>query len=323
MKLPLSFAALIILGAVAGREASAQGTVLIPAQVPVEYPVPYQPVPVCPDPLGTGECMDPPQCRSRWFGSIDLSLLAPHVTNHQRSSVNVAGFVDSAHLPGGPLDWTVSPTFSLGYRLNSGLAIEATYQNVSSEGRFWLWNFDPSGRVPMWSCFNLDRVDLDITGIRTPLTTPWEFRWRAGARIAAAYFNTRAEGDIIEQRITNRFVGAGPHVGLEAWRVLPVHGLFLFGKLDGAFLVGGARQRFEESLLFTDGSIQSGTTQLNSVATPWTYRVEVGLCLAPPSVPWLRVTGAYQYEQWWGFGNGSSQTHLILQGPILRGEFNY
>ena len=192
-----------------------------------------------------------------------------------------------------------------------------------SEGRFWLLNFDPNGRAPMWCVLHLDRVDVDITGMHTPLTQPWEFRSRAGPALPPPILDTRAAGEVIEQCITNRFVGAGPHLGLEAWRLLPVHGLFLFGKLDGAFLVGGARERFEESLLFTDGSIQSGVTTLNSVATPWTYRLEAGLSLAPPSVPWLRVTAAYQYEQWWGFGNGSSQTHLILQGPVLRGEFNY
>ena len=76
MKLPLSIAAFVMLGAVAGSEASAQEIVQIPAKVPVAYPVPYQPVPLCPDPLGMGECVDAPLCRSRWFGSVDFSLLA-------------------------------------------------------------------------------------------------------------------------------------------------------------------------------------------------------------------------------------------------------
>jgi hypothetical protein len=320
MKLPVTFAALVVVSAVT-LAAPAQQIVQNPAQAAIFY----QPCDAGCDPAAVMECWqnDPLPCRSRWFGSVDLSILAPHVTDHRSGTVNMGNFTDSVSLPGGGLDWTVSPTVGLGYRLNSGLALEATFQSVASGANFWLLNFDPNGPVPMWSRFHLNRLDLDVMGMYTPLTYPWEFRWRAGARLAAANFSTHAQGEVIEQRVSNHFAGAGPHVGIEAWRTLPVCGLFLFGKLDGAVMVGGSNQRFEESLVLNDGSTQTGVAHACNTAAPWTYRAEFGFCLAPPSVPWLRVTAAYQYEQWWGFGNGSSQTQLILQGPILRGEFNY
>jgi hypothetical protein len=266
----------------------------------------------------------PDGCRCGWLGSIDISLLAPHVTNHQSSTVNVGPFTDSVHLPGGDLDWTVSPKFAVGYRFYSGLEFWASYQGIASGGNFWLYNFDPNGPVPMWSRFHVNVVDFDFARQETSLNSWWIFRWKAGARIASAWFSTEAQGYVVDQHISNRFVGAGPHLALDAWRILPVRGLALFGRLEAAYLIGQSCQRFEESVAMQDGSTADGVTHNSGLATPWVLHTEVGLTYnLADRAPWLSLSLAYQYEQWFNIGTGGSATGLILQGPVFRGEINF
>ena len=50
------------------------------------------------------------------------------------------------HAPGAELDWTGSPSVSLGYRLGQGCgSFVATYQFLVSEGTDTLQDFDPAG----------------------------------------------------------------------------------------------------------------------------------------------------------------------------------
>ena len=62
----------------------------------------------------------------------------------------------------------------------------------------------------------------------------WLLLWKVGARISQAFFDSRATGAILEQRTSDFYLGAGPHLGVDLRRSLGGTGFELFGRaVDG------------------------------------------------------------------------------------------
>src|SRR5207302_1663225 len=81
------------------------------------------------------------------------------------------------------------------------------------------------------------------------------------------------------ERVSSYYFGAGPHLGFDFWRVLPVPGLELCSRLGGALTVGKVHQQFEESLLAVPGS---GSASVRKVRESPMIHFEAGLSYAPP-----------------------------------------
>jgi hypothetical protein len=150
-------------------------------------------------------------------------------------------------------------------------------------------------------------------------------KWKVGVRIADVFFDSLAEGLFIEQRTTNTFVGAGPHVALDFWRSLPVPGLALYGKIEGAAAIGEIHQSFEEKFILEDGTlVGSAATAHRAEAVP-VLTVQAGLSWTPcRNFHWSRFTFGYEFERWWSLGElGDSRAELTTQGVVLKGEFTF
>ncbi len=98
-----------------------------------------------------------------------------------------------------------SGEFLVGYR----------FLTTSSTAR--LINFDTDGPDgTLKTRLNLNSVNLDYSSREYSLGKLWDMKWLIGAQLGQAYFDSRAVGTFVEQRVSNNFVGAGPHAGRPA-----------------------------------------------------------------------------------------------------------
>jgi hypothetical protein len=161
-------------------------------------------------------------------------------------------------------------------------------------------------------------------------------QWRVGLRVATAYYDTRANLDLIrpfpempgtfEARTSNNFWGLGPHAGLRRYRRLSIPGFSFYAGLEGAVLIGRVSQGFEE--VFTGSFIAGGqmgaANRLSGTQAVPTLNFETGLCWTPPGHDRIRFTLGYQIENWWQLGKlADSQLELLDQGVFFRGEFMF
>jgi hypothetical protein len=143
--------------------------------------------------------------------------------------------------------------------------------------------------------------------------------------VAGVYFDSRAQGQILEQRTSNNFVGAGPHLGLALWRNLDWHGFALFSRLEGAAVIGEVRQGFEETLAANGVPVLGGATEVTETQAVPVLRFQVGVAWTPRcDCRWLRFSAGYLIEHWWDVGQaGNSQAELGFQGVFFRSEFQF
>ena len=149
----------------------------------------------------------------------------------------------------------------------------------------------------------------------------WDMKWRAGVRLANAYFESLALGFFREERTSNHFFGAGPHVALDLWRSLPTEGLGLFLRLEGASVIGQISQGFER--IVGDDVLVGGATLIH-------HTQAVPVLNAQAGVSWLPWSGrsrfalGYEFERWWSIGEaGDSRAELTTQGIFCRAEFGF
>jgi hypothetical protein len=262
-----------------------------------------------------------------WFAAIEADLVAPHIKNRLSADVNVGGlFTDTVHLPTAELDFVGAPRFELGYRFPEGCGeVLVSYQPLVSDGSATISNFDPLGDGDVRSRLNMNVVDFDYGSREFSLGPSWDLRWLAGVRVAGVYFDSRAEGAILEQRTSNNFVGAGPHLGLELGWHAGYPGLSIFGRLEGAAVIGEVRQGFEETLSANGIPVVGGATTVTSTQAVPVLRFQTGVGWAPPcNGRWLRFSAGYIIEHWWDVGQaGGSQAELGFQGLFLRSEFSF
>jgi hypothetical protein len=261
-----------------------------------------------------------------WFAGLELNVIGPQIKNRLQAPVTVNGFApDTVHLPTAELDWTGSPRLDVGYRWPEGLGeFLVSYRFLVSEGR----DFDFSLVTPndgfLKSRLNVNVVDLDYGSREYSLGPNWDMKWKVGARIATVFFDSRAENLFFEQRTSNNFVGAGPHVGLDLWRWFDVAGLALYGRIEAASVIGQISQGFEEVADLSTGLVGGATTVHHTQAVP-VLNFQVGLGWTPPTHRhWRRYAVGYEFERWWYLGEaGDSRAELTTQGVFIRAEFGF
>ena len=174
------------------------------------------------------------------------------------------------------------------------------------------------------SRLDVNVIDLEYASREFALGPNWDMKWKVGARLASVFFDSKAVGQYIEQRSSNDFLGAGPHVGLDLWRSLPVRQWSLFTRLEGLALLGDIKQNFEESVAF-GSSYGSGTSTARQDQAIPELDLQAGLAWTPCwSERWLRFAVGYEFEQWWYLGQvGGNHAELQTQGVFLRGEWSF
>ncbi len=274
-----------------------------------------------------------------WFTAVELSILGPHIKNRLQATVQIDGFQPNlVRLPTAELDWTGSPHIELGYRLPEGFGeFVASYRVLATEGTAILPGFDlDGGDMGLKSRLIYHVIDLDYSSREFSLDPHWDMKWRIGGRIATNFYDSLAEGNFLEQRVSNHFVGGGPHVGLDLWRRFDTPGWGLFLRLDGATVIGRMHQSFEETA-FVDLTPNSGlgipdafglvgaTSDLHKTEVVPMLRFQAGLSWSPEwRGRWLRYAFGYEIEQWWYLGQvGDSRAELTTQGVFFRAEFSY
>jgi hypothetical protein len=277
-----------------------------------------------------------------WFAGLELSFVKPHVRNDLVQDVKIDGFEPvSVQLPSAPLDWTVAPRFEVGYRFPQGFGeVLFAYRFLTTSSTATLLDFEAVGLDALLkSRLSLNVFDLDYGSREYSLGKRWDMKWQIGARLGTAFFDSRATGTFVEQRVNNNFVGAGPHAGLSLWRCLRIPGLALFGKIEGSTLLGRIHQNFEEVVLDEPILMSYPTQPSNSAqAAPIggatldrgsqlipVLRLQAGLAWTPTlDQHFLRFTLGYEFERWWFIGRvQDSSADLVLNGFFLRAEYRY
>jgi hypothetical protein len=260
-----------------------------------------------------------------WFGALEAGLVASHIRNHLTNQVSVAGGTDTVHLPTADLDWTVSPRFELGYRFAQAAGeLLLAYRFLVTSGSQVLPGFDANGDpAALHSRLDMHAWDFDYGNWENALL-PWcEMKWRIGARLATVFFDSTANSSLLEQHTSNYFIGAGPHIGLDLRHTVACSDFAVFGRVEGAFLVGRASQSFEEIVGAGPGSVGGATRAEQTTVAPW-VGVQAGVEWAPLGAEHLRLSVGYTFEHWWNFGDvGDSHAEVITQGVFLRGEIRY
>jgi Legionella pneumophila major outer membrane protein precursor len=300
--------------------------------------VPVQPLPPAPPPpeLYPYDRYDPPfeTVPTRppgVFAGIEADLVWPHIKNRLTAPVVIDDFIDSVHLPTASLDFTGSPKVILGYRFAPGYGeFTASYRSLVTEGTRNIADFDIAGDGFLKSRLNMNVIDLDYGSQEIPLASAapgqlWDLKFDVGARIAGVYFDSTASGFILNQRTSNNFFGAGPHLALEGYRYLQdFDGVALFARVEGAVVIGRVHQRFQESAFLLDETLSGSTSQSSTQAVP-VLGFEAGVTWTPlHNWRWIQFAGGYTFEQWWGVGTaGGARADLTSQGLFLRTELHF
>src|SRR5262249_53264338 len=162
-------------------------------------------------------------------------------------------------------------------------------------------------------------LDFDYGTAPMEVAPRWDLSWRIGVRLADIFFDSRvvADGDLMQA--SNTYLAGGAHGRAELERrIVPVPGLALFGRLDGAVLVGQIRQLFREVVPAPDGTVIALASEARKTQTVPILTLQLGLSYAPPVCSNLKITTGYQFEQVWYLG----QLGLDSQGnqTASRGE---
>jgi Legionella pneumophila major outer membrane protein precursor len=261
-----------------------------------------------------------------WFTNLEFDLIGPHISNQLASFVNVAGITDIVALPTAPLEWVGAPSIEVGYRMAGGLGeFTFAYRSIVSSGRALLVDFEGPGNDGFLnSRLNMNIFDLTYGTREYSLAPLWDLNWKVGARIAAIYFDSLGTGLFLEQRESSNFVGAGPIAGFEvARRFDGWPGVAVFGRLDGALLVGRVHQAFEETVDFAP--ILGGATDDSSTQVVPVLAMRLGLSYTPPwEGHWARFAIGYEFQQYWNIGRAAgSHADLQTNGVFFRAELGY
>jgi hypothetical protein len=268
----------------------------------------------------------PPSTPPGWFGLVELEFLKPVLKDKLKSSNAFGNGTGTLEVPTSKLPWTVAPLFEAGYRLPAETGYFALgYRFFTAEG-----NSSPTiDGLPtnIRTRVNFNSVNFDYGSALIEPAPRYQIGWRLGIQFTDIFFDSTATTTGLQEQSSNDFYGAGPHGRLDVVRhIVPVPGLDLFGRLDGAFLIGPVSQHFRQNTtnmaLETDRRYQSVPT----------LTLQAGLGYTPPSLPNLHFTTGYQFENYWYLGqlgetsNGTvppSRGELSAQGWFLRAQLDF
>jgi hypothetical protein len=270
--------------------------------------------------------LGPPSASSALFFNVDLGFLRPALKNRLHADVPTPeGGSVTIDLPSADLEWTVSPTLEIGYRLCDSLGfLSVSYRFLVSQDSTTLPNdisdFQVRTRV------DVNAFDFDYGTTPYSFAPRWDVTSRIGIRLADVYFDSKLQNAFISEQESSNFYGAGPHVRFDFNRHIAVApGLSLFGRIDGAVLIGQINQRFRDTFLDAD----LGLRRTQSVPT---LTLQAGLSYTPPTMSNLHLTTGYQFERWWYLGQlgplgdgtqPASRGELTTQGIFLRAEIDF
>jgi hypothetical protein len=322
----LCAAALVLLSAAVCR---GQGVPPAPAPLPGDAttlpPIPLPPVPPEPPPAPLAAPAAPADLPSAWFGVKEVDAVKPEIVNRLTDTVFVGGVPNTVSLAAVALNWTPAARIEAGYRLpdNAGeLLASATV--LDSHGSTWVTGFDPAGGAFAKSRVDLMAFDFDYGSRFLDLDPAWDVRGRIGIRFASLFMDTRVQGPVLGQRTSDYFFGVGPHGAADVYRKLGASAWSLFGRAEGAILIGKVDQNYEET--FSAGGVPflGGASRLAQGHTVPTLRAQAGLRWTPwPDRPFA-VSAGYVFGGWWHIGplRGAAET-LIFNGLFLRGEWAF
>jgi hypothetical protein len=260
------------------------------------------------------------------FAGVELGLVVPHVKNGLNGPVLLPGadMPDTVALPSAPLDWTAMPRFEAGWRLPAGFGqFQVGYRFLGTDGRGVLVAADGT-LAALRSRFDLNVVDLDYASQEFSLLPCCDMRWAVGARIASLFFDSQAADAFASARVSNHYLGAGPHVGVDLARPLGDSGLALFCRGDAAALLGRVRQGFSEGVIGPDGQPLQGETRLSGSQAAAMIDLQAGMTWRPPAWPHVTVFLGYEYEYWWNVGRLFPSTgEVSVQGVAVRATFDF
>jgi hypothetical protein len=286
--------------------------------------------PADPGPNGFGP-YGPPSAPDGFFVGVEFEWLKPVFRNHLNSDASlVVG--DTLTVPSASLHWAAEPVFEVGYRLPDSAGYFAlNYRFLNTDGSQAL---DVGGTpFALRSRLALNSADLDYG------TTPCEFAphfdlgWRVGARLADVFYDTRLSNDVLAQQISNNFFGAGPHGRVDVnYHINPVPGLAVFGRLDGAVVIGQINQKYRQSVTGADGTLTVAELERRRTQAVPVLGAQVGLSYTPPSLPNLHFSTGYDFEYYWYLGQlginadatfPSSRGELGTQGWFIRAQVDF
>jgi hypothetical protein len=217
---------------------------------------------------------------------------------------------------------------SVGYRFRDDRgALVLSYHNLTSVGREVLPGYDPFGEGVLRSRLDLNTVTLAYATREQPLGALWGLRWEVGAKLGTIFFDSQAQGPAFGERFSNHFVGAGPMAALSVTREVPRTGLALFGRVEGAELLGRVTQRFATTVsdpLPPGGVLGFGEADRDGPQGVPMLGVQAGVSWLSVPDGRYRLTAGYQYEQFWAVAQvGPSRGDVLAQGLFLRAEINY
>ena len=285
------------------------------------------------DPLVDLPLLSPPGC----FAAVEIDPAFAHVKNGLSNGTVPNNTLEIVRLPSAELSWTVAPRFELGYRLPSGFGeFVIGYRFLATEGTGSLAGSD--GVAVLKSRLDIDTLDFDYASREISLWPNCDMKWRFGGRVSYVFFDSRADEPfaaaaaasgtgIFERRNSNRYVGFGPHVGLQLARRFGDSGLALVGGIDFSINLGRIRQGFVEVGTTAGGG---GETHVSSSQAVPVLNTQIGLSWKPPAWQNLSFFLGYQYEYWWSIGRLSlttspetSRGELSDQGIVLRADINF
>lgn len=270
-----------------------------------------------------GSCSTPPG----FFFSTEVAFVFPAVKFRVTNDVPLPNTGLTLNVPSTELDWTVMPTFEIGYNLGDSAGLFAlSYSFLLTEGKGQATNnlgtFDVRTRA------QVNWADLDYGTSPYEFAPRWEVSYRIGARIVDVYFDSTATNPALTQSASNDFFGAGPHARMDIERrIVPIPGLSLFGRLDGAALVGRVKQNYQVAL----GGVTDSASARVGQTVPY-INLQAGLSYAPPSLPGLKLTVGYLFEDYFNVGRlgvdnsgivSNSRGELWWHGAFVRGQFDF
>ena len=339
-----------------GAQASAQVSVLPPRPIPANpselppappatlgpiappaSPLSFAPVPPPPPPVldpgsdGWGPLGSVSQNQG-WFFDAEFVLAFPNLKYRATNDTPLPITGATLNVPTKSLSGTIAPTFEAGYRLGESLGLVAasySFLNSDGTGTVNVGGVDQAVRTRA----SINTFDIDYG------TSPYEFAprytysWRLGARISDVFFDSQGRAGQMFQKASSDFFGSGPHARLDLERrLVPVPGLSLFGRLDGALLIGRVKQdyRLEAPDGFGNVLVDSGRNN-RSQAVP-ELNIQLGVSYIVQSVPGLKFTTGYDFSQIWNVGRlGASSAGVVsntrgeitTNGWFLRGQYDF
>jgi hypothetical protein len=298
-----------------------------------------------PDPL-----LDPPQLGvPGWFIDVDAAVVKPHLVNEESQPVTFAnGGTFTVGVNAVPMNWTVSPTVEVGYRLPSGFGgIAVSWRGLTAQGSQGAIGADGPATLSSRLEYNIGTVDWISNEF-----TPWqwcEMRVRFGLRYFNDYYDSQATEPFAEaaagttifnQKTTNSSWQVGPHAEVDLWKNLNFWGLSIMSQLDLTEGWGRVRQGYYASSTTPselpqavavsaapskDPPASASFTQGTSDAMPLIF-VNLGLRWQPPALPNSYLFLGGQLDYFWNtgrMGNLTTFSYFFDSGAVLQFAINY